>query len=64
MGRVEDELELRVGLLGILAGRRVVGALGYLELSEERCLLFGEKIELASDEVGEAAATQSQRSSR
>ena len=62
--RVEDELELRVRRLGVLAIGAVVGALGLNRLREELRLLFGEEIELAANEVGEAAAAQSQRSSR
>ncbi len=62
--RVEDELEIRVRRLGVLAIGAVVGALGLNRLREELRLLFGEEIELAVDEVGEAAAAESQKSSR
>ncbi len=54
--RVEHELHVAVGLLGVLALRLVVRPLGRLELGEQLGLVLGEQVELAADEVVEAAA--------
>ena len=61
--RFADEQVVAVELLGLVALGGVVGRLGVAGLSQQRGLVLREQVELALDQVGEAAAAEPQSSS-